>query len=232
MKNPLPDDILYRAEQRWKRLAGLGACVTTYICCTEEGEQSIMNVKNGKWSTVKEMLFTYLAITKILYWINTITAMNQSDLDSVGRAVLTRLMNQDIMIILGVIAFFFLEKAIALKRSKYSTVLQSIMLYAVGYVMLLAIMFIYFLIISLIYGSVQVDSWGALIGYNLFLYIVICIVLEIKERFKAKGKKPPEDIQPARSTEDKLSMLQALLDDGIVTQEEFDSKKEMVLNMG
>jgi len=192
-----------------------------------------MNAKKGKWSTVMEILFTYLAITKILYWFNNITTMTQNDdWESVGRVMFLRLVNQDIMIILGVIVFFFLEKAVMSKRARAGTVLKNIMLYVIGYVMLMGIMFIYGLIMALIYGSVQIDSWAALIGYSLLSYIVVCAVLEIKERFKAKGKKASEDAQTVRSTEDKLSILQALLDDGIVTKEEFDSKKALILDMG
>ena len=43
-----------------------------------------------------------------------------------------------------------------------------------------------------------------------------------------RAKKVTEDEPPAKSKEEKLKMLEALLNYGVLTQEEFDSKKEKV----
>jgi len=178
--------------------------------------------KKNKWSTFKEMLFTYLAVTKILYWFNTIVALNQSDLGSVGRAVLMRLMSQDILIILIVALLFYFEKRMSLKTSKYGKLVESIILYAVGYVVLVAVYFLNYLVISQIMEDVHI-YWGEFFIYSSAGYIVIFIVLNIKEYLKPKEA-------PAYSTDDKLSMLTALFDADILTQEEYDQKREKLIS--
>ncbi|MCL2396540.1 MAG: SHOCT domain-containing protein [Defluviitaleaceae bacterium] len=186
------------------------------------------------WSPIKEMLFTYLAITKILYWVNTIAAMNQNDLGSAGEAVLMRLINQDAMLIVGVVAFYFLDKRIALKKSKYSSILEYVIFYAVGYVVLMGIAFVYNAAMGLIF-SAQYFSWGefvsAFIGFlpGVTLgYLAVVVIFEIKHYFKKKTA--PGYEPPAKSAEDKLAMLKILLDDGVLTQEEFDCKKGKLMD--
>jgi len=182
-----------------------------------------MSVKKGKWSPIKEILFSYLAISKILYWLNTITAMNQSGLDGVFDTVFIRLVEQDIPIILSVIVFFFLDKLIVWKKSKYGKLLENVVFYVVGYIALMGVVFIYSLILHLLFGPVQVDSWGQFIGYLTLAYLVVAAVLNIKLYFKTKAA--PEYALPAKSADDKVTMLKILLDDGVLTQEEFDQKK-------
>ena len=182
-----------------------------------------MGAKKWVWSPIKEILFTYLAISKILYWFNTIIAMNQSDLESVGVAVLNRLLYQDILLISGVILFFFLDKHIHRKRSKSRKILEHILFYGVGYVALMAVTLIYFLVMRLVFGPFEID-WGSLFGYTFVAYIVVAIVLNIKDYFKAKSSSGYAS--DAQSTDDKLAMLKALHNDGILTQDEFNQKKE------
>ena len=100
------------------------------------------------------------------------------------------------------------------------------MFYAIGFVALMGIMFIYGWIMSWFFGPIQIDSWGGLIGGYILGYLVIAVVLNIKYYFKSKVK--PEYALTAQSTDDKLAMLKILLDDGVLTQEEFDGKKEML----
>jgi len=54
------------------------------------------------------------------------------------------------------------------------------------------------------------------------------VALNVKYYFKAKEKETFKTALPAPSAEDKLAMLQVLLDDGILTQDEFDRKREKV----
>ena len=185
-----------------------------------------MRMKKRNWSAIKEMLFTYLAITKIIYWMNTITAIDQGGLGSVGDAVLMRLLYQDAILIVSVVFFYFLDQRIQLKQSKYSKVLEYIVFYAIGFVVLMGILLIYNWIV---FGPIPIDAVGAFIGNYVLGYLAIIIVLNIKQYFKAKGK--PKTAQPAQSTDDKLVMLKTLLDDGVLTQEEFDRKKEKLLSM-
>lgn len=192
-----------------------------------------MSAKKARWLPIKEILFTYLAISKIMYWFNTIVAMNQSDLGNVGEAVLMRFLNQDLMLIISVMAFFVLNQLIELKKSKYSTVLEYVVFYAIGYVVLVGIVFVYNLIMILIF-SAQYFSLGEFVrGFISFMpsftlgYLVVAAALEIKLYFKKKVK--PAYVLSVQSTGDTLAMLKALLDDGVLTQEEFDCKKEKLL---
>ena len=185
-----------------------------------------MSEKKPKWSPIKEILFTYLAVNKILYWLNTILSMDQGNLSSAVGVVMARIFAQDMPIIISIVAFYFLEKLIRLKKSKYSKILEHVTFYVVGYVVIIGVSVVYAAIASLFLGPVQVDSWTALITYSIIGYLVVIAVLHIKEYFKGKAK--PEYAPPAPSTDDKLAMLKILFDNGVLTQEEFGRKKEML----
>ena len=159
-------------------------------------------MKKGKWSPIKEMLFIYLAISKIMYWFNTIIGMNQNDLEGVGQAVLMRLLNQDLILIIGVVAFFFLNQQLELKKSKYSTVLEYVLFYAIGYVILLGIVFIYNVIMNLLFSAqdfslaVFVRAFISVLPNFTLSYLAVAVALEIKLYFKKKGKELSEDTPP------------------------------------
>jgi len=185
-----------------------------------------MDKKKRNWSPIKEMLFSYLAVAKILYYFNTVMAVENRGLGNVAEAIIMRL-NQDAIIIIGVVLFYYLDKFIKMKKSKYSTVLEYVIFYAVGYVMLMGVAFAYLGIMLLIFGTEDVyfGSWGVMIGYSIVSYSVVAIALNIKEYFKGKAKPVP-----AYSTSDKFAMLEELHNAGILTQEELVSKKEMLNN--
>jgi len=71
--------------------------------------------------SIKEMLFMYLAISKIWYWFDAITVMSLNDtgMDGVGRLILARLLERDIVIITSVIAFFFLINSFLQRNQKF-----------------------------------------------------------------------------------------------------------------
>jgi len=192
-----------------------------------------MNMKKGKLSPVKEILFTYLAISKILYWFNTIVAMNYSDLENVGQAVIMRLLNQDLLLIIGVAACYFLNERIEARKSKHSNILGYALFYAIGYVVLIGIAFFYNLILLLIFAAQYFDLNAFVRGFISFMpsftlgYLAVATALEIKLYFKKKNESSG-DAPSVPSTEEKLAMLKVLLDDGILTQEEFDRKKKLL----
>ena len=187
--------------------------------------------EKGILSLFAPILIAYLAISKIIYWANTITALNQADIGSMGQEVLTRVLNHDLPIIIIVTAFYFLDKVARLKKSKHNNALKHIVLYAIGYVIFIGIIFTYNLIADIIILGQDfslaryVSSFLNVLLANTVGFFIATVVLEIKNFFKKKGKELSEDA-PDRSTEDKLAMLKDLLDDGILTQEEFDRKKE------
>lgn len=191
-----------------------------------------MSNKKGKWTTFMEMLFMYLAISKILYWFGTVYAMVQDDLGSVAEAVLMRLLNQDVMIIVGVVLFFGLEKLIDMKKAKYNKFMEYILLYVVGYILLMGAFLAYSLIINLfLEASFNWNEFLYFIRLSLLWYLIIIIILNTKSYLKGKEKKITEDDPAIYSKEEKLTMLEILLKNDILTQEEFDIKREKVLAM-
>ena len=190
-----------------------------------------MSGNKGKWSALVEILFTYLAISKIMYWFGNITAMIQEDWATIGEVILVRMLNQDLMIIIGVILFFTLERLFSTKKLKYSKAKENILLHVVGYVILMAAYFLYFWIMSWVFGSPQAGFWGEFTVYMTILYVVIMVVLNIKQSFVNKAKKVAEDTPAANNEDEKLNMLEALHKGGLLTQEEFESKKKLLLGM-
>ena len=192
-------------------------------------------MEQKKWAPVKEILFTYLAINKIMYWYGTIISMNQSELGNVSQAILIRFLEQDLLLIIAVVAFYFLNVLIESKKAKPgSTIGEYVIFYSIGYVVLLGIGFIYFCIMLFLISPVEGLTFteftrqfiGVIPGFTLS-YLVIAAVLEVKLYFKKKGAESSKDTT-ANSTEDKLAMLKALLDDGILTTEEFENKKQIL----
>jgi len=180
-----------------------------------------MNVKQSKWSPLKEMLFTYLAVTKILYWFNTFMAMNFDDIGEVGRAVLMRLLNQDLIMIVFIIIMFYIERKMDLAETDQGKILKRIVFYFIGYIVLVGTYILGFLLIN-IFATIQIN-WAEFFGYTIAGYIVVAVVLSINDHFKAKEK--AEKKRSLYSEDDKLYMLNTLRENGILTQEEFDAGK-------
>jgi hypothetical protein len=177
---------------------------------------------------IKEMLFTFLAINKILYWVETITEINPDGLGDVVEVVLMRLLNRDLILILGVVGFFLLDRLVESKKSKHSNILENVIFYAIGYVGLMVIVFIYNVVINLIFEAQDFSLGEFARAFLDFLpsgtlgYLAVVVVMEIKQGFKSKEKKLSAPAAP--NTDDKLAMLKVLLDHNILTQNEFDQK--------
>jgi len=127
--------------------------------------------KNG--FTLKEMLFTYLAISKIDYWINNIIQLAGIDFENVGQLVLSRFIMQDLPIIFAILMFHFVD------RFKINEIFK----YAIMYVVLLVGLHI----------SVWRISYGTKFSFDLIvnftiIYAVIVIILNIKYYLKQKEK--------------------------------------------
>ena len=179
-------------------------------------------MEKPKNATIKEMLFIYFAVSKTLYWVTTIAELQVSDVGDVGQAVLGRFLSQDFLVIAGILLFFFLEHIIALKKSKYSVVVENILLYGIGYVILMGIILGYFWVMSRFFFT-QILSWGETIAFSTVVYIMIMSVVNFKFYFKRKEKETFALNHPStRSAEEKLAMLKALTEDGVLTQAEFE----------
>ena len=189
-----------------------------------------MKKSERRWSTFLDMLFIYLAVSKILYWFNTFYMLFQEDLATAIEAFLLRLLNQDFMIIVGVVLFFKLEAMVEKRKSKENALLATILLYVIGYILLMGTSIAYTFILSLFTGeSMNFSELFYFIRLSIIWYLMIIVVLSIKDFLKNREKKLAEIDPEKYSKEEKLSMLEVLLRDGVLTQEEFDIKKERVL---
>ena len=191
-----------------------------------------MKEKKGKWTSFFEMLFMFLAISKIMYWFNTIFSAAQSGFEDVAEVIIVRLLNQDLMIIFGVLIFFGLEKLIDMHKTKLNKTLENLLLYIIGYVLLMGTFIAYFRVISFIIA--EPFDWPGIFNflrYSLIWYLLIIIILNFKQYLKAKEKKIAEDNPATYSNDEKLSMLEILFADDILTQEEYDRKKEILQAM-
>ena len=170
-----------------------------------------MKTKNKTWSTAKEILFLYLATSKILYWFNTIMQTTLDGFDAnIIELVLNRFFQQDMLIILAIIAFLVIEKITK----------KIILQYIILYVFLLSAAFLQIWLVQHFVGPIQMFDGGVAgilisIGYlGFFIYFTagfaaIAIALIIKDRFKSAGKKSIE----ADSTEAMNDFSNALVCD-------------------
>ncbi|MCL2234958.1 MAG: hypothetical protein FWB98_00765 [Defluviitaleaceae bacterium] len=172
----------------------------------------------------KELLFTYLAITKIMYWMDLVMGVGGEGFDFIGaaQAFVVRLLERDILLVLGIIAFYWLDKMLEKKKSKHGKLMEYVVFYAIGFVVLAGITAAYLGIFSLVFGPIQVGSWGAFIGYGALGYVVVAIGLNVKIYFKSRTK--PD----FTTNEDKIKMLKTLREGGILTQDEFNDKIDMI----
>ena len=182
--------------------------------------------------TIKEAIFVYLAITKAIYWNNTIIGIRQSDLEGAGEAVLQRLLGQDLLIIIGIVIFFSLDKLIVLKKknSKHSKVLEYSLFYGIGYVALMVAWLAYFWVVVRLSGESLEMNWPAFLVNYTVGFVVLAAFLEFKFYLKDKEKKTLGQMQE-RTIEDQLAMLKALRDDGVLTPNEYNNKREAVLRV-
>ncbi|MCL2856307.1 MAG: SHOCT domain-containing protein [Oscillospiraceae bacterium] len=190
-----------------------------------------MSAKKGKRSAIWKMLLAYLAISKIVYYFDMITTtLNQSGLWAVGEAVLERLLTQDILIILIILFTFNTENFVTLRISKYNKTVNSIIVHSIDYVLYIGVLIAYFGAMAFVFGFFPyiITNWREnLIGFSI-LYFIIVITVEIKKYLKKKEK---AEYIPVLSLDEKLAMLKTLLDNGVFTQEEYDSKKEKLLGV-
>ena len=195
-----------------------------------------MNESSGTWSATKEILFTFLAVSKIWYWFNTFVAMSQYGFEEMRDVVLMRLLNQDLVIIVLVIIFFFMDRFIhkkMLRMQKYSLALENVVSYVVSYLVFISVILLYMWILNF-FTPVHMGSWPAFFGITFVGYVVIAVFLSLKHYFKKKEESgsEPEPALPDQSATEKLTMLQTLLGSGLLTQEEFDTKKALLLERG
>ena len=175
--------------------------------------------------TFKELLFSYLAITKLMYWIG-----NLAGIDEFGGAVnlvIDRLIVQDIMVIWILIAMFLLDHYVETRPSLTSSIIKRLLTYGLGYIIYIGSIVGYILLLAVLpitdmQGLSQaLDFMGeVLIFYSVF-FVIACVFLSLKDRMK----KSDAEKYIAESEDNTLSLLATLHSRGVLTQSEYESKK-------
>jgi len=188
----------------------------------------LMSTKKEKRSAIWGVLFSYLIISKTIYYFDLIiSTLNRGGLATMGETVLTRLLTQDILIILIILLTFHTEKFVTLILSKYNKTANQMIVHGIDYVLYMGILASYFGIM-LFFGLMQNFSWLVFFIYSSLLYLAIVTVVEVKKSLK---KKEAASYAPVLSEDEKLAMLKTLLDNSVLTQEEYDRKKETLLGV-
>jgi len=175
--------------------------------------------------TFKELLFSYLAITKLMYWIG-----NLANIDELGGAVdliVNRLIVQDIMVVWILIAMFLLDHYVETRPSLTSSWTKKLLTYGLGFVIYIGsiVGYIFLLAALPIPGLLGISEAlefmsEVLLFYSVF-FVIACVFLSLKERVKKKEA----EIYIAESESDTLSLLATLHKRGVLTQSEYEIKK-------
>lgn len=179
--------------------------------------------------TFKELLFGFLAISKVFYWMDNINAIMLDELGEALPRVIERLLFRDFITILILIAMFLLSHYTEKYSGTNRKFLKHLAMFAAGWVIYIGIIVGYLTAADWLFDAVviQIDNWPLFIREMSVMYVICCIVLEAKDRLK---KKENELYIPAPdSPEEKLAMLTALHEGGLLTEEEFALKKEQAV---
>jgi len=135
-------------------------------------------MKNQKWAFFKTAVITYLAISKILNWIDTASEMMQGNPGGAGFAIIARLIVRELPLVLAVVGFVFVHKSKGRLWVKL----------AVGYAVTMAILFAYLFIAPLFFNLLIVTPLFDLFVYYSVSYAIINLVLIGKDLLKKKTK--------------------------------------------
>jgi len=179
-------------------------------------------VKKKSAFTVKELFFGYLAINKLMYWIGNINAIQQDELGVVWRMILERFLLYDILTIWILVAMYLLEHYVDTHPAVTKGFKKYVLLYGIGYVIYIVSIVGYLTLLGL-FVSVEISNWfDFLFGFSIF-FAIAAVVMNIKDRMK---KKEAEIYAPVASADDDSeSLLSILHERGVLTQDEYESKK-------
>ena len=133
--------------------------------------EKVINKKQKKWP-LKEMVITFLAISKIGAWLDKVIQFAENDYYNVWELIFDRIITRDIWIVLSIVVYYSIDKY------KIHDFFKSIILYLI---MLVGLKLFYF-------------AYSGGIGFDLnwflnftVVYLIIAIALFIKEYLKEKG---------------------------------------------
>jgi len=194
-----------------------------------------MIVKKEKQSAILKMLFTYLAVSKAIYYYTLITGTLFQDGFQIQDGflimvdvVLERLLTRDILIILVILLTLQTEKLVTAQILKYNKTVNQTIVHIIDYLLYIGVLAIYFGAMDFAFGFFPNMFSLEVFIYFSVLYFVIVAIVEIKKYFKKNEK---TKYNPALSSDEKLAMLKTLLDNSVLTQEEYDRKKGELLDL-
>jgi len=109
--------------------------------------------------------------------------------------------------------------------SRHNKALRHIAEHAIVFVLLVGGFTIFFWVRSIILGFDSDFNWGGHLIIGGIIFLVITVVFEVKKYLKTKEMTEHISIL---SADEKLAMLKALRDNNILTQEEYEHKKEKI----
>lgn len=138
------------------------------------------------WVGIKSGIIMYLAITKIMYWMNKIAELSQNNFEGAWPYILERILGQDLPVILVVTCMVIIDMN---KGNFYTRI-------AIGYGAYMAIVLAYSTTLQLILNRGIENGLAfyreAVIFFTL-QYAVVVIILSFKERFTEKLEETPEE---------------------------------------
>ena len=144
-----------------------------------------------------------------------------------AEVVIERLLTRDILIILVILITLHTEKLVRLQILKYNKTVNQTIVHIIDYLLYIGVLAIYFGVMFAFGFFPNVFTLEVFIYFSV-LYLVIIAVIEIKKYFKKKEK---TEYAPVLSVNEKLAMLKTLHDNNVLTQEEYDSKKESLFGV-
>ena len=177
-----------------------------------------MNDKTKRLTPIKEMIILYLAISKIMYWLSVVGSVD--DFEGIGIALLDRFLSRDVVLIISIIFIYFLDDQLVTKRQERSKTLGFATLFIGGYLAFCGVLIVYLGALSMIFS--QPANFVA----NIFTwtpgFFIIMVILVVKENVKEKAK-DLEKKKMITCTNNQLEVLKTLLDDGKLTEDEFNN---------
>ena len=140
-------------------------------------------LKNPKWATLQEIIITFLAVSKILMWMDTLSEATAQELAGAGAQVMMRALDRDLPLIIVTVLFVLTGK---LKGNLWKKL-------GLGYVAAVAFLMTYVFIMDLIFGREPDAYINMLIGFSIS-FVFVTIFLNLKYYFKEiHGKKTDID---------------------------------------
>jgi len=149
-----------------------------------------------KTKALMSMLFTYLAVSKILYYLSFITTTDVGNIGEMFMPLWERLISQDFLIIIFVVLSYFIEQKL-LQRFAKRNVLKHVAVHVVGYITLVALYYSYAFILGLFLPVTLGMPFGEMLVNIFIAYLSVAVFLEVKTWFKSKQyeKTKPTDAE-------------------------------------